>query len=175
LSSSDHDAESSDEDDPKFERNNGVAKTHPIPKVHATPCAAAELLITTRNGQSCTICRTSSPSDFPHSSSEDSESDSETLARPVKPVRISEFVHDSDDNSNESSLICGCHLSPPLQLAITRPIDLTTDHSAYNPSEVSAVLRRCNDAPRAISTSVGGGIREWRVVWQSHAHLATLI
>lgn len=43
--------------------------------------------------------------------------------------------------------------------AVTRPIDLTTDHSAYNPAEVSAVLRRCNNAPRAISAGVGGGIK----------------
>ena len=43
--------------------------------------------------------------------------------------------------------------------AVTRPIDLTTDHSAYNPAEVTAVLRRCNNAPRAISAGVGGGIK----------------
>jgi hypothetical protein len=36
---------------------------------------------------------------------------------------------------------------------------LTTDHSAYNPAEVTAVLRRCNNAPRAISAGVGGGIK----------------
>ncbi|KAG7350648.1 protein phosphatase 2C [Nitzschia inconspicua] len=42
---------------------------------------------------------------------------------------------------------------------VTRPIDLTTDHSAYNPAEVTAVLRRCNNAPRAISAGVGGGIK----------------
>lgn len=41
----------------------------------------------------------------------------------------------------------------------TRPIDLTTDHSAYNPAEVTAVLRRCNNAPRAISAGMGGGIK----------------
>jgi Protein phosphatase 2C len=41
----------------------------------------------------------------------------------------------------------------------TSPIDLTTDHSAYNPAEVTAVLRRCNNAPRAISAGVGGGIK----------------
>eukprot|EP00536_Pseudo-nitzschia_multiseries_P015713 jgi/Psemu1/263171/estExt_Genewise1Plus.C_9370009 len=40
-----------------------------------------------------------------------------------------------------------------------RPIDLTTDHSAYNPAEVTAVLRRCNNAPRAISAGLGGGIK----------------
>jgi serine/threonine protein phosphatase PrpC len=46
------------------------------------------------------------------------------------------------------------HLPP-----VTRPIDLTTDHSAYNPAEVTAVLRRCNNAPRAISAGLGGGIK----------------
>lgn len=46
------------------------------------------------------------------------------------------------------------HLPP-----VTRPIDLTTDHSAYNPAEVTAVVRRCNNAPRAISAGVGGGIK----------------
>ena len=51
-------------------------------------------------------------------------------------------------------------LLPLLQLPPgTRPIDLTTDHSAYNPAEVTAVLRRCNNAPRAISAGVGGGIK----------------
>ena len=58
------------------------------------------------------------------------------------------------------------HLPP-----VTRPIDLTTDHSAYNPAEVTAVLRRCNNAPRAISAGVGGGInhavpRLWKLIEQ---------
>jgi serine/threonine protein phosphatase PrpC len=55
---------------------------------------------------------------------------------------------DSDD------LLPLVHLPP-----VTRPIDLTTDHSAYNPAEVTAVLRRCNNAPRAISAGLGGGIK----------------
>lgn len=51
-------------------------------------------------------------------------------------------------------------LPPPLPLSpLMRPIDLTTDHSAYNPAEVTAVLRRCNNAPRAISSASGGGIK----------------
>ncbi|GKY91699.1 hypothetical protein MPSEU_000141700 [Mayamaea pseudoterrestris] len=59
--------------------------------------------------------------------------------------------------SSESS--CGS-LQPLVHLAPTvRPIDLTTDHSAYNPAEVTAVLRRCNNAPRAITAGVGGGIK----------------
>jgi len=49
---------------------------------------------------------------------------------------------------------------PPLPLSmLMRPIDLTTDHSAYNPAEVTAVLRRCNNAPRAISSASSGGIK----------------
>jgi serine/threonine protein phosphatase PrpC len=51
------------------------------------------------------------------------------------------------------------HPSPlPLSL-LMRPIDLTTDHSAYNPAEVAAVLRRCNNAPKAISSASSGGIK----------------
>jgi hypothetical protein len=57
----------------------------------------------------------------------------------------------SQDTQDNNSII---HLSP-----VTRPIDLTTDHSAYNPAEVTGVLRRCNNAPRAISAGVGGGIK----------------
>ena len=49
---------------------------------------------------------------------------------------------------------------PPLPLSmLMRPIDLTTDHSAYNPNEVTAVLRRCNNAPKAISSASSGGIK----------------
>lgn len=49
---------------------------------------------------------------------------------------------------------------PPLPLSMQmRPIDLTTDHSAYNPAEVTAVLRRCNNAPKAISAASSGGIK----------------
>ena len=57
----------------------------------------------------------------------------------------------SQDSGEAMRLI---HLPP-----VARPIDLTTDHSAYNPAEVTAVLRRCNNAPRAISAGVGGGIK----------------
>ena len=65
---------------------------------------------------------------------------------------------DPSDSSTSSQDSGDCvpmiHLPPA-----TRPIDLTTDHSAYNPAEVTAVLRRCNNAPRAISAGVGGGIK----------------
>jgi serine/threonine protein phosphatase PrpC len=65
----------------------------------------------------------------------------------------------SSDCSTTSSRESYNH-SPIINLPpATRPIDLTTDHSAYNPAEVTAVLRRCNNAPRAISAGVGGGIK----------------
>ncbi|KAL9181126.1 hypothetical protein ACHAXT_009931 [Thalassiosira profunda] len=51
------------------------------------------------------------------------------------------------------------HLPPPPLSARVRPIDLTTDHSAYNPAEAAAVLRRCRNAPKAISSASGGGIK----------------
>jgi serine/threonine protein phosphatase PrpC len=60
----------------------------------------------------------------------------------------------SSDSQDSMELIPLVQLPPG-----TSPIDLTTDHSAYNPAEVTAVLRRCNNAPRAISAGVGGGIK----------------
>jgi len=42
---------------------------------------------------------------------------------------------------------------------LMRPIDLTTDHTAYNPNEATAVIRRCNNAPKAISSASSGGIK----------------
>ena len=63
---------------------------------------------------------------------------------------------DASSTSSQDSI----DLLPLLQLQpSTGPIDLTTDHSAYNPAEVTAVLRRCNNAPRAISSGMGGGIK----------------
>jgi hypothetical protein len=73
-----------------------------------------------------------------------------------------------DDNStsstqssrnNESSSDCNDQLPLVHLPPVTRPVDLTTDHSAYNPVEVMAVLRRCNNAPRVISSGLGGGIK----------------
>mmetsp|Transcript_1494 Transcript_1494/g.4039 ORF Transcript_1494/g.4039 Transcript_1494/m.4039 type:complete len:1072 (+) Transcript_1494:250-3465(+) len=68
--------------------------------------------------------------------------------------------HSSSESSSSSSSQDSEDIPPPIILPpVTRPIDLTTDHSAYNPAEVTAVLRRCNNAPRAISAGVGGGIK----------------
>jgi serine/threonine protein phosphatase PrpC len=66
----------------------------------------------------------------------------------------------SQSDSSSSSSQDSREFPPAIILPqVTRPIDLTTDHSAYNPAEVTAVLRRCNNAPRAISAGVGGGIK----------------
>jgi hypothetical protein len=64
---------------------------------------------------------------------------------------------DQKNNSESSTTSAESEDTPHLihLSAVTRPIDLTTDHSAYNPAEVTAVLRRCNNAPRAISAGVG--------------------
>ena len=159
LSSSDHDAESSDEDDADFNRKPVSAKTPPYLKYMRRPSCRSRRRRDLGN-HAPFVALPPLPI-APHSSSDESDSESETLAPPVKPARLT-AGHDSDENSNESSLLSphGRVMSPPLELApFTRPIDLTTDHSAYNPAEVTAVLRRCSNAPRAISAGVGGGIK----------------
>ena len=83
------------------------------------------------------------------------EFDFETEIEHRKPRRGAKDSSESSVSTPDS-----IDLLPLLQLHPgTRPIDLTTDHSAYNPAEVTAVLRRCNNAPRAISAGVGGGIK----------------
>lgn len=160
LSSSDHDAESSDEDDVDFERRRLATNTPPYMNYMRRPTRHPRRSRRDMGNHAPFVALPPLPMS-PHSSSEESESEDETLAPPEKPERPSNG-NDSDENSNESSLLSpyGRDTSPPIELApYTRPIDLTTDHSAYNPAEVSAVLRRCNNAPRAISAGMGGGIK----------------
>lgn len=67
---------------------------------------------------------------------------------------------DVDRPPSPTQLVADPVYPPPLPLSMQmRPIDLTTDHSAYNPAEVTAVLRRCNNAPKAISSASSGGIK----------------
>jgi hypothetical protein len=81
--------------------------------------------------------------------------DTDTAGRELRRLNAAKDPSDSSTSSQDSDdLLPLVHLAP-----VTRPIDLTTDHSAYNPAEVTAVLRRCNNAPRAISAGVGGGIK----------------
>lgn len=78
----------------------------------------------------------------------------------VRGRKHGEGGQESDSSSSSSASQESKDIPPPIILPpVTRPIDLTTDHSAYNPAEVTAVLRRCNNAPRAISAGVGGGIK----------------
>jgi hypothetical protein len=60
----------------------------------------------------------------------------------------------SDDYQNCQTLPPPLYLSPHM-----RPIELTTDHSVYNPVEAAAVQRRCNNAAGAISSGLAGGIK----------------
>lgn len=48
--------------------------------------------------------------------------------------------------------------SPEAIPCLLKSVDLTVDHSAYNPIEVKHVLRRCKNGPRAIATASSGGI-----------------
>ena len=71
-----------------------------------------------------------------------------------------ENVGDASSSSSPPSSQDSREFPPAIILPHScRPIDLTTDHSAYNPTEITAVLRRCNNAPRAISAGLGGGIK----------------
>eukprot|EP00547_Thalassionema_nitzschioides_P012979 CAMPEP_0194255624 /NCGR_PEP_ID=MMETSP0158-20130606/34847_1 /TAXON_ID=33649 /ORGANISM="Thalassionema nitzschioides, Strain L26-B" /LENGTH=924 /DNA_ID=CAMNT_0038994037 /DNA_START=142 /DNA_END=2913 /DNA_ORIENTATION=+ len=160
LSSSDHDAESSDEDDMAFERRRLATNTPPYLNYLRRPTRRPRRSRRDMGNHAPFVALPPLPIS-PHSSSEESESEDETLAPPEKRERASNG-DDSDENSNESSLLSphGRDTSPPIVMPpFTRPIDLTTDHSAYNPAEVNAVLRRCNNAPRAISAGMGGGIK----------------
>jgi serine/threonine protein phosphatase PrpC len=69
-------------------------------------------------------------------------------------------IDGKDPSDASTSSVDSDDIAPLVHLPpVTRPIDLTTDHSAYNPAEVIGVLRRCKNAPRAISAGVGGGIK----------------
>jgi hypothetical protein len=69
----------------------------------------------------------------------------------IAPRISSESFHDYQNRQTPPPPL---YLSPHL-----RPIELTTDHSVYNPVEAAAVQRRCNNAAGAISTGLAGGIK----------------
>jgi len=155
LSSSDHDAESSDDEYHSL-RN--------PPYMRYARRQAHRLRRTSRDtGNHAPFFA------FPplRSDSISSEEESDTEIEPVPPIklyppRVVRTGSDSEDDgaSNETLSSETREMSPPLHLApFTRPIDLTTDHSAYNPVEVALVRKRCNNAPKAISAGIGGGIK----------------
>ena len=96
----------------------------------------------------------------PFNNLEEEAEDESAEARSVRSVRSASPTQ-MDRPPSPTQLVADPPVHPPpLPLSmLMRPIDLTTDHSAYNPAEVTAVLRRCNNAPKAISSASGGGIK----------------
>ena len=154
LSSSEHDEDSSD-DESGYRGNSGIANKMPPHMRYMTQPARRMLITRENNGHKPFVALPPLNNKEISCSSDASESsDDEQPARKISrkdPERVNE--------GNKTPL--GVHEQPPLLhlASLVRPIDLTTDHSAYNPAEVAAVLRRCNNAPKAISAGFGGGIR----------------
>ena len=156
LSSSDHDADSSDDEDNETEGDtpNAAAATSAYMSFRRPPARRQSRRRTKDEfGMNAPFIALPPLEGF---RSVEIEIDSDTDMR----GRSRHKGHGSSDSSSSSSSHDSKDLPPPIVLPpVTRPIDLTTDHSAYNPAEVTAVLRRCNNAPRAISAGVGGGIK----------------
>lgn len=165
LSSSDHDADSSEEE----EVGGGDASAKATSTATSAFINFPRRVARQRNLRRGTKDDTSGPfialppltttDDDAMTKSVEVDFNTEMSQIPSEGCRRQIRVELSDSSSSTSSqdsfdLLPLVHLPP-----VTRPIDLTTDHSAYNPAEVSAVLRRCNNAPRAISAGVGGGIK----------------
>ena len=170
LSSSDHDADSSEDEDVEVSTtdnngNNGNGTSSPT----STPATAAYMnfprrVVRQKSSRRRALDHFQGPynplpplvlkEESEHQQQNTTPFDVETdiaARRASMGKEPSDSSTSSQDSDDPPPLI---HLPP-----FTRPIDLTTDHSAYNPAEVTAVLRRCNNAPRAISAGVGGGIK----------------
>eukprot|EP00934_Nitzschia_sp_Nitz4_P002958 Nitzschia sp. Nitz4//scaffold21_size171442//152371//153249//NITZ4_002190-RA/size171442-exonerate_protein2genome-gene-0.39-mRNA-1//1//CDS//3329542498//2948//frame0 len=73
-----------------------------------------------------------------------------------RPLNKRRYSDTQSSGSSESADELDCK---PIDLCpVARPIELTIDHSAYNPAEVSAVVKRCHNAPSAIAPGIAGGI-----------------
>jgi serine/threonine protein phosphatase PrpC len=168
LSSSDHDADSSDDEEIELDRNPEGAT------------AVTKSTSTTSNSSYMKYMRRPARRSSRRRRYDDVGMNAPFIALPPLEgfrsveLEIEDLEHDrrrghhhrnkingpSDSSSSSSSSRDSQEFPPAILLPpVTRPIDLTTDHSAYNPAEVTAVLRRCNNAPRAISAGVGGGIK----------------
>ena len=165
LSSSDHDAESSDEEDADFKTGRVSITAPPHLKYMRRPARRPRCRSRRDMGNHAPFVAL--PPLRPDGlSSEESESETECSSAVIR-TKFQQAGRGADGNNSDGSSKQSSEFSygssdssPPLVLAAhVRPIDLTKDHSAYNPTEVSAVLRRCNNAPRAISAGVGGGIK----------------
>ena len=162
LSSSDHDADSSEEEETEITNGADSMAVNTTTSATSSYMNFPRRVVRQRNAQRLAIEDTSGPYiALPPLENEEGkttvEFDFETdIERRDSRRSVGKETSDSSTASQDSSI----DLLPLVQLPpVTRPIDLTTDHSAYNPAEVTAVLRRCNNAPRAISAGVGGGIK----------------
>uniref|UniRef100_A0A7S1ZH97 PPM-type phosphatase domain-containing protein n=1 Tax=Ditylum brightwellii TaxID=49249 RepID=A0A7S1ZH97_9STRA len=117
----------------------------PLPPLNQSESSSSEESETESDDSSSTTAMMQLPQTLPKRGRRDFPSPQNEPERPPSPTQL---MTDSPSHP------------PPMPLSpLMRPIDLTTDHSAYNPAEVTAVLRRCNNAPRAISAASGGGIK----------------
>lgn len=167
LSSSDHDADSSDDEEIEVERDQMSAAAVSKSTSPATPSYMAYVRRRARRksrrrryddlGMNAPFIALPPLEGF---RSVEIEIDSDYESRRRRHHHMNNGSIHSDSASSSSTSSRDSREFPPAILLpqVTRPIDLTTDHSAYNPAEVSAVLRRCNNAPLAISAGVGGGI-----------------
>lgn len=155
LSSSDHDADSSEEEEFEPVANTTAAAASPfgnMPRRVARQKSARRRAADDLTAGPYIAMPPLEKEEAPKTVNFEFETDIERL----EGRRTGNKDHsDSSTSSLDSDDVLPLVHLPP----VTRPIDLTTDHSAYNPAEVTAVLRRCNNAPRAISAGVGGGIK----------------
>lgn len=173
LSSSDHDADSSEDEDVEVNTadNNNNNPNNNSPAA-AAPATAAYMNVPLRVvRQKSSRRRALDHIQGPYNPLPPLVLKDDTKDESDNPQRKPDFDVETDmaarrastgkDPSDSSTSSQDSDDPPPLihLQTFTRPIDLTTDHSAYNPAEVTAVLRRCNNAPRAISAGVGSGIK----------------
>jgi serine/threonine protein phosphatase PrpC len=155
LSSSDHDADSSDDDDIDLQETPATATTSSYMSCMLRPARRQSRRLAKDDFGTNAPFIALPPLEGFQSVEVEIDSDGDLPGRACH----SGMLH-SDSSSSSSSSQDSHDDNPIIQLTpVTRPIDLTTDHSAYNPAEVTAVLRRCNNAPRAIAAGVGGGIK----------------
>lgn len=173
MSSSDHDTDSSDDDEDEEDLVAGSAASgnyHYMnymrrPAKRQCHRGAAEDAMTNPPFVPLPPLSRSGSSDSEESETESDDSTATTAALPKpqhKTIRCATIAtkRTAPKSPSPTLQLESPSLPPPLPLSpLMRPIDLTTDHSAYNPAEVTAVLRRCNNAPRAISSASGGGIK----------------
>jgi serine/threonine protein phosphatase PrpC len=156
LSSSDHDADSSEEEDIQLQGNTASATTSSyvnFPRRVVRQKNSRHHSVDDSLGPFIALPPLEKP-DIITTKSVEIDLETDIFRRERRSSTGQESSDSSSSSQDSEELMHLIHLPP-----VTRPIDLTTDHSAYNPAEVAAVLRRCNNAPRAIAAGVGGGIK----------------